>query len=69
MCLTRVVAKFSKYIESAASTAPPPGTRRPDSNTRRTAHSASCADRSISSQYASVGPRRISDAAVRATGL
>ncbi|KAH3660041.1 hypothetical protein OGAPHI_007246 [Ogataea philodendri] len=44
-----VVAKFSKNMFKAHSTAPPPGTTWPLSNVRFTTDSESCKDRSISS--------------------
>lgn len=47
---TNDVAKFSRYIESAASTQPPPATTFLLSKTLLTTHSASCMERSISSQ-------------------
>mmetsp|Transcript_7329 Transcript_7329/g.14227 ORF Transcript_7329/g.14227 Transcript_7329/m.14227 type:complete len:210 (-) Transcript_7329:817-1446(-) len=53
----KVVAKLSKYMESAASTAPPPGTTDPDSSTRLTTHMASWRARSISSSVYSLAPR------------
>mmetsp|Transcript_11370 Transcript_11370/g.18278 ORF Transcript_11370/g.18278 Transcript_11370/m.18278 type:complete len:318 (+) Transcript_11370:563-1516(+) len=50
-------ATCSKYTESAASTAPPPGTTRPDSSTRLMTHRASCTDRSNSSNIYQFTPR------------
>lgn len=50
-------------MDSAASTAPPPGTTVLDSRTRLTTHSASWIDRSISSTMKSLAPRRTMDAA------
>ena len=67
--LTSDVAKFSRYMDSAASTAPPPITTVLDSSTRRTTHSASCMERSISSHMKSFAPRSIIDAAERLFGL
>ena len=69
MRLTSDVAKFSKYMESAASTAPPPITTVLDSSTRLTTQSASCTERSISSHMKSLAPRSMIDAAVRLFGL
>ena len=69
MRLTSDVAKFSRYMESAASTAPPPITTVLDSSTRLTTHSASCMERSISSHMKSLAPRSMIDAAVRLFGL
>lgn len=67
--LTSEVAKFSRYIDNAASTAPPPGTTFLESRTRFTTHNASCRDRSISSNMKSFAPRRMTDAADLALGL
>ncbi len=64
--LTKDVAKFSRWMDKAVSTAPPPGTTLFDSRTRLTTHKASCIDRSISSNINSFAPRRIMDAAVLA---
>ena len=63
------VAKFSRYMERAVSTAPPPGTTRLDSSTLFTTQSESCSDRSISSTIKSLAPRRMMEAALRAPGL
>ena len=63
---TNEVAKFSRYIDKAASTAPPPGTTDLDSRTRLTTHRASCTERSISFTIKSLAPRNIIDAAVLA---
>ena len=66
---TMDVAKFSRYMERAVSTAPPPGTTRLDSSTLFTTQSESCSDRSISSTIKSLAPRRMMEAALRAPGL
>ena len=63
------VAKFSRKMESAVSTAPPPGTTRLDSSTLLTTHRASWTERSISSTMKSLAPLRIMEAALRAPGL
>ena len=67
--LTRDDAKFSRKMERAASTAPPPGTTDFDSSTRFTTHSASWTDRSISSHMKSLAPRSTMLAAVLTFGL
>jgi hypothetical protein len=51
-------------MDKAASTQPPPATHFLPSSTRFTTHKASWTERSISSQYMSLGPRRMMDAAV-----
>lgn len=53
-------------MDSAASTAPPPGTTDLDSSTLLTTHRASCSERSISSHMKSFAPRKMRDAHVRA---
>ena len=63
------VAKFSRYMERAVSTAPPPGTTRLDSSTLFTTERESCNERSISSTIKSLAPRRMIEAALRAPGL
>lgn len=63
---TNEVAKFSRYIDRAASTAPPPGTTVLDSSTRLTTHRASWTDRSISSHMKSLAPLRMMEAALLA---
>lgn len=56
-------------MDSAASTAPPPGTTVLDSNTLFTTHIASCMERSISSNMKSFAPLRIMEEAERDLGL
>jgi len=56
-------------MDSAASTAPPPGTTDFDSSTRFTTHSASWTERSISSHMKSLAPRSTRLAAVLTFGL
>lgn len=56
-------------MDSAASTAPPPGTTDFDSRTRFTTHRASWTERSISSHMKSLAPRSTRLAAVRTLGL
>ena len=67
--ITSVLAKFSRYTERAASTAPPPGTRRLDSSTLLTTHSASWMDLSISSTMKSLAPLKMMEDADRTLGL
>mmetsp|Transcript_19377 Transcript_19377/g.73261 ORF Transcript_19377/g.73261 Transcript_19377/m.73261 type:complete len:259 (+) Transcript_19377:1371-2147(+) len=55
-----LIAKDSRCMLSAASTAPPPATRAFDSSIRFTTMSASCSARSISSTMYSLAPRRTS---------
>ena len=62
--LTTVTANSSRYMWSAVSTAPPPGTMLPLSSVRLTTDRASCTDRSISSSWKSSGPRRMIEAEV-----
>eukprot|EP01139_Manchomonas_bermudensis_P000601 Amastigsp_a664_855.p2 type:complete len:318 gc:universal Amastigsp_a664_855:99-1052(+) len=57
------VAYFSRVIDSAVSTAPPPGTTFFDSSTRLMTQSASWTERSISSSMSSLAPRRMIDEA------
>lgn len=56
-------------MDSAASTAPPPGTTVLDSNTLFTTHIASCIERSISSNMKSFAPLRIMEEEERDLGL
>mmetsp|Transcript_65808 Transcript_65808/g.130425 ORF Transcript_65808/g.130425 Transcript_65808/m.130425 type:complete len:247 (-) Transcript_65808:714-1454(-) len=51
------VAKFSRWIESAASTQPPPGTTLADSSARLMAQRASWSERSTSSSMCMLAPR------------
>ena len=52
------MANSSKYTDSDASTAPPPGTSVLLSSMRFTTHKASCKARSISSNMYSLAPRK-----------
>mmetsp|Transcript_45445 Transcript_45445/g.119379 ORF Transcript_45445/g.119379 Transcript_45445/m.119379 type:complete len:274 (+) Transcript_45445:547-1368(+) len=51
------VAKFSRWMDSADSTQPPPGTTLADSSARLMAQRASCSERSTSSSICMLAPR------------
>ena len=63
------VAKFSRKMERAVSTAPPPDTTKLDSSTLLTTQRASWTDLSISSTIKSLAPLRSMEAALLAPGL